>query len=307
LRRLELLTFQADAQILNGQPAKAEETYSQVMNDLRRLGRDRGTLASGLGIRRLDAAISSGDLHKALSLIDDAIAIARQDLPDRAPPVLLLYERSLVLSDLGKYSDALAGFEVVTHIAPAEDRRVTHSSLLAGSVALSRMGQFSEAENHYRRAVEFERNDRGELGPADKLTRMLARAKLDLDRREYEAARQMLNQALQVDGAAVLAVASTHYFRSLANLGLGDVNDAATDAQVALQMSEKLRGDKPYSAWVGLASSAVAQVASARKDTATAQTSYAMAVEQLGHSVDEGHPVLMEVRMRLRQLQGSER
>jgi tetratricopeptide (TPR) repeat protein len=303
LHRLEFLTIKADAQILNGKPAEAEEGYAQVMNDLHRVGRDRGAVASSIRIRRIDAASSSGDLHGALALIDEAIAINREDLPDRAPPVLLLYERGLVLSDLGLYGDALSGFESILRHYAKEDRRVTYSSFLASAVALSRIGKRNEAEKYYERAVALAKNSGGGFGPADELKRMLARARLDIDRREFVGAREVLSQALQVEGALDVAVMSIHYLRSQASLGSGDVDNAKADAQVALQMSETLRGAKPYSAWVGLASFAVAQVASARTDMANARASFAMSIEQLQHSVNDGHPVLMQARERFRELQ----
>ena len=302
LRRLELLTYQAAALNLNGQPAKADQIYARVMADLHLLGRERGTLAADIGDRRIVAAISTGDLRKALALVDEAIALARQDFPDRPPPLRWLNERSRLLSDVGRYSEALAGFEVIGRIAPGEDRMNFRLMLLGRAVASSGLGRFDAAEKYYRQALELERNGQDSFGVGGALPRLHARAKLDLDQRRYDRARQTLTEALQIVGAENLALATTRYLRSLAELGADDISAAESDAGLALKLSEKLRGDEPFSAWVGLASFAEAQVASRRGDVALARKSYQVAVEQLANTVADVHPVLVQARLRLQQL-----
>jgi tetratricopeptide (TPR) repeat protein len=305
LRRLELLTYQAEAKILSGQPGTADAIYALIMGELVRLGRDRGHMAFSIRNLRIDAANSSGDLNAALALIDDTLASHGRDFPDQPAPVLMLFERSLVLAALGRDREALAGFTALTASGQVADRQIKYLALLEQAVEHSVMGRAGKAEADFRRALEFARDNGANFGPSDDLAQRLARAKLDLNARQFDKAREGLTRALAADKAQDLARATIFRLRSRANLGAGDLTAAAADAQDGLALSERLRGDKPRSVWVGLASAAAADVAYARGDPAMARGAYAVVIDQLGNSVESSHPTLLRARERIRQLAGS--
>jgi serine/threonine-protein kinase len=295
--RLQLLTFQAQAQALNGQPGRADASYAQIMSELQRLGRDRGNWANYVRSNRVDAAVSSGDLHLALSLIDEAIGTRAQDVPDRPPPALSLYARSGVAADLGRYSEALAGFEKAAALAASQDRTIEQRALLDAAVVLSKLGRPEEAEQHYRRGVDIAGPELAGQGPSGDIARLLTRAKLDLDRHYFHSARENLSQALQLaGGGAAMVAASIQRYRALADLGDGDVDEALRDARVALESSKALRGDKTFSVWVGQTELALGQALQARGDVSGARQAYAAAMEQLSHSVEAAHPALQQAR-----------
>jgi hypothetical protein len=71
-------------------------------------------------------------------------------------------------------------------------------------------------------------------------------------------------------------------------------------------MSEKLRGDKPYSAWLGQAKLVLGQVLQAKGQNREAQAAYFDAVAQLSMSAGTDHPALQQARALLAQLPRSE-
>jgi hypothetical protein len=93
-----------------------------------------------------------------------------------------------------------------------------------------------------------------------------------------------------------MVAASIQRYRALADLGDGDVDEALRDARVALESSKALRGDKPFSVWVGQTELALGQALQAHGDVPGARQAYAAAAEQLSHSVEAAHPALQQAR-----------
>jgi serine/threonine-protein kinase len=305
MRRLELLTFQAEAEYLNGEPGKADAGFAQVMGELKRMGRDRGELAETVRNYRTIAAISTGDPRMALALIDETINILARDVPDRPPPILTLYHRSMVASDLGLFNEALKGFEEVARLTDSESSSIAQRALLDSAVAWSRLGQFEEAERKYRQAVDVANHEPAskETGDEAEIGRRLVRAQLDLDRKDYPAVRRNLDVALKLNGPPS-SIASMHRLRALAELPDGDMEGALKDSQIALDLSKNQRGDKLFSRPVGLAQLVLGRVLQARGDSSGARQSYDAAVEQLDHTVEAGHPDLIVARDLSRRLAG---
>jgi serine/threonine protein kinase len=297
---LEFLIYHARALTLSGQPGKADSAYARILRELQRLGRERGTLGNYVRDDRFDAAISSGDLPLALRLVDEILAIAHQDVPDHPPPPLPVYERSLVLADLGRYAQALPGFERAAQLAHSQDRIIEQRALFDAAVALSKLGRRDEAERLYQRGVEAFDAGPSSQGPAGEIAALLTRAKLNLERRRFASAHGLLTQALQVRNAPSAALAAIHRLRALAGLGAGRVDEALLDARAALAESEAQRGDKAFSAWVGQAELVLGKVLRARGDGPGARQAWSGAIEQLSHSVDAEHPALREARSLMR-------
>ncbi len=304
-RYLQLLMYQAVTQVLNGQPGKAEAGYARIMTELKRLGRERGHLAYYVRSKRFDAAISSGDLPAALAAIDENLSISAQDFPDRAAPALATYERGMVLSDLGRYADAIDAFERAVKSAASGDQRIEQLALLDEAAVLSKLGRRVDAEQRYRSAISIGGKAGSGLVSGFSIARVFARAKLDVDNHQFRSAGENLRQALAASANAPYTLASLHRLRALANLGAGQMSAALEDARLALDISEKLRGDLPQSALVGLCDWVLGQVLEHGGDRAAARDAYATAVAQLAPTVAEFHPALVESRERLRILSGT--
>jgi serine/threonine-protein kinase len=294
-QRLELLTYQAEAQALDGRPNEAEQGYAYVLAELKRLGRERNELSEEVLADRFNASLRSGDFNLAFDQAVDAIAILNEDFPDRPPPAVWLYQRSMVLAYLGRYSEAVDGFQSVAGAA-SEDRLSRQRAELDTAAALSKLGRTQEAERHYRTAIDIANSGAPGKVPLSDIANLLTRAKLDLDEQHYAAARDTLSQVLKAPAAGATSISTAHRLRAIAELWMGDLDQALEDAKTAVGMSERQRGDKPYSAWVGQSKLVLGQVLQARGQTPDAQAAYSEAVAQLTMSVGTDHPALQQAR-----------
>jgi serine/threonine-protein kinase len=293
--RLKLLRYQAEAQALNGMPGVADRGYIYVMQELKQMGRERSDLSDDLRADRVKAATHSGDFKLALAQADEAIAMRNADFPDRPPPAVWLYHRSSALAFLGRYSEALEGFERVARLAASQDRLSQQRAELGAAEVLSKLGRSEEAEQHYRNALDIANGLPGYVPLAD-IAALMTRAKLDLDAGRFHFARQRLTLVLKAHAVGEASLATVHRLKALADLEEGDLDAALEDARAATDLNVKQRGDKPFSAWVGQSKLVLGQVYEARGDLPRARAAYAEAVEQLTDNVDPAHPALQQAR-----------
>jgi serine/threonine-protein kinase len=291
-KRLELMAYVAEAQILNGKLGEAERGFSYILGELKRQGRERSEIAAMVRVDQRDAATESGDLYRALEIEDEAIADSLADVPDQRP-VLWLNERSVTLADLGRFADALKGFEEVAGLAASGDRTSERRAQLSSAAMLSKLGRVRDAEQQYQQAIHVEGASKSDSVPSEDIAVKLTRAKLDLDQRNFRQARQEL---------AVIRQSAADRMRSNADLGDGDIAAAIEDGQASVEISRQLRGDKPFSAWVGEAQLALGQALEKNRNLAGARMNLSAAVEQLTHAVGPDHPDLKRAREQLRDL-----
>lgn len=305
LRRLELLSYLAEAEVVNGKPGSADRRYAYVMQELERLGRARSALGDDVRNDRRSAALYSGDLQLALAQTDEAIATFREDAPDGPPPALWLYHRSVVLADLGRYAEALEGFERLALVAATQDRVTEQRAQFDEAATLAKLGRSEEAERHYRAALALARASVPGQVPMVDIAALLTRAKLDLQAGRLPAAHESLTGVLQAPAVGAVSLANARRLRALADLGTGNLEEALEDARTAVSMTEKQRGDKPYSAWVGEAKLVLAQVWQARGDLSQAGKACDEALTELTHTVGATHPGLQQAQALLAQIAGA--
>ena len=305
LRRLELLTYLAEAQVLNGKPGIADRGYAYIMQELERLGRARSALGDDVRNDRRSAARYSGDLQLALEQTDEAIENFREDAPDRPPPALWLYHRSLALADLGRYAEALQGFEHLAPFAASQDRVTQQRAEFDEAAVLAKLGRSEDAERHYRAAVALAGEGVPGQVPMVDIAALLTRAKLDLQAGRFAAARQSLTSVLQAASVGAVSLANARRLRALADLGAGNLEEALDDARTAVALREKQRGDRPFSAWVGEAKLVLGQVWQAKGDLSQARAAYIDAVTELTNTVGATHPELQQARALLAQIKGT--
>ena len=201
----------------------------------------------------------------------------------------------MVLAYLGRYTEAVDGFQSVASAA-SEDRLSRQRAELDTAAALSKLGRTQEAERHYRTAIDIANSGAPGKVPLSDIANLLTRAKLDLDEQHYPAARDTLSQVLKAPAAGSTSISTAHRLRAIAELGLGDLDQALEDAKTAVGMSERQRGDKPYSAWLGQSELVLGQVLQAKGQAPDAQAAYSEAVAQLTMSVGTDHPALRQAR-----------
>jgi len=299
IRHLELQTRAAQAQTLDGEPGKAEASYDQVIGELQHLGRDRGPRGEFVRYARFMAALDSGDLNHALALANETLSIVTLDVGDRPPPADMLYARGVAFEGLGRSRDALADFTRATRLAAAsQDRSIELLARLRAARALSSLGLHERAEAQYRQALRDMDGAASGADPASRTAALLTRAWMDADARRYAAARADLDAAIQASSpASRISLATARRLRALAALALGDTDQALRDAHAALELGQALRGDKPYSAWVGEAQFTLAQVLAARGALAEARQAYRAAAVQLLPTVGKDHPALRQMQV----------
>jgi tetratricopeptide (TPR) repeat protein len=265
------------------------------------LGLERSSLSDDVRTDRFNALLRSGDFNLALAQADEAIASLIADFPDRPPPAVWVYHQSLVLSYLGRYSEALTGFEWVSRLAASQDRLSQERAELDAAAALSKLGRREEAERHYRSATDIAKTGLQGQVPSSDLAALLTRAKLDIDAGQFDLARMSLRLVMSSKAPAP-SLATAHRLRALANLSTGDLPGALSDARTAVELAGQQRGDKPFSAWVGEAKLVLGRVLEAQGDLPDARAAYTDAVQQLTHSVVADHPSLQLARHNLAEL-----
>ena len=293
-RRLEILEAIANAAYLNGDSKSGDAGLAYIMNELRRMGRENSEFANTVRNDGIAAAITSGDLPHALALIDESNAIFAHDAPGTPPNVLKVYQRGMVNLSMGRFAEAARSFEQIVRRKDTSNRPIVRLALLKLAESYAHLDRRQEAELLYRRAVDDANHDPEAQDPVSRqeIPQRITRALLDTERHDFHAARKNLDAAMAL-GGGVSIEAILRYLRASAQLREGDSAAALQDARIALALSKKMRGTKPYSALVGRAQLALGQALHAQGDANGARDAYADAVRQLEQTVDPRHPDLI--------------
>jgi serine/threonine-protein kinase len=296
---LDLLTFRAMALAQSGRPAKAEEEYVRILGELRKIGRERGEAADFAQLGRIEAAYDSGDFRLALDLIGESIAAQDKDIPGRTP-LIQLYQRGTILAYMERYQEALAEFDEIARLAANKEVTLARRANLDAAEMLSRLGRLDAAEHRFVTTIRSEAGDPAST-PHD-LAALLCRAKINLARRDFAGARSILDRVEHFEAVPPHSLAMVHYYRSIANLALGDAQGAERDAEIAVAAGEKRRGDRKYSIWVGFAQLALGQALEAKGDFAAARDVYRSAAAQIAGSAGREHPGVARANDALRRV-----
>jgi tetratricopeptide (TPR) repeat protein len=291
-RHLELLTYRAEAQKLNGEPGKADADFVHVLDELGKLGRERGPFGYTVRNYRIGIAMETGNPRLALSLIDESISMVAHDISDRSLPLMTLYQRSREIDELGRHEEALRGYRHVAEASRSKNDVLGQRAMLDAAAALSKLGRHREAERLFDSAVPAN----GRLPPGQsrvgglELAWRMTRAKLDLDVRAFSEARASVGKAMALPGLQPSSVATLLQIRAQANLGIGEFDKALQDAQAALDLNQKQRGDQPCSLRVGQSQIVLGQSLQAVGKLAEAQRAYSVALEQIIPCAGGEHP-----------------
>jgi serine/threonine-protein kinase len=305
-RKLELLTYRAEAQSLIGEPAKADASFIEILAALKELGRERGSLGYTVRNYRIRIAMDTGDPRRALALIDESIAILVHDVPDRPPPLLSLYQRSRVVDELGRHAEALDGYRKVAVASGPQDQVLAKRALLDSAAVLAQLGRRDEAERTYSRSVRVDQHDpsgQALVGGLD-VARRMTRAKLDIHAHQFGSARANLGEAMRLNGVSSASLATMHQLRASADLGEGAIEEAITDARAALQLSERLRGDKSCSVRVGAAQLVLGQALLRAGLDADAEAAFKGANDQIVPCAGTDNPDARRARELWQQISG---
>lgn len=279
---VELLMIAAEAQALAGQPRVAEAGYRQSLLELQRLGRERGDWGARARFALIESAGVSGDPVTALALVDEAIRMASADMPGSPPPAMFLESRARLLATLDRNQEALQAFRQLADLSLSTDPDRHQRALFGAAMAESSLGQRNEAASLFARAAAASAD-------IDAFSPARAQAALALDRGEFRVSREACSRALKLADLPPTARAILHRLRAEAALGEGNAQAAADDGRTALALGEQLRGDKPYSLWVGQAAVLLARALATQGQTEAAGKLYSLAVAQLTGTLGPDH------------------
>jgi serine/threonine-protein kinase len=292
------------AQQILGRLDEANRLYSQAIEKLTALGRERTPAALAIRNNWGIAILSSGDIQRALAVYEDAIVAAQARDKDSAPPAFLTANLARTLELAGRADEALKLFE--------EAERVARVAARKDSLAFALLGQASvhvELGNTERAEALIE-EVRAALGgsipkgpPA--VTVMSLNGRIALLRGRLDVAQPLLREVVaanvrqgRANPAAVMARLS------LAEIALRSKQpaEAAALAQQALDEAQALQGGIRYSNRTGMSYLALAEARLAGGNETAARQSLTSALEHLLAALGPDHPatrraVALEARM----------
>lgn len=282
-----LLLLEAQAKALNGETLVAESRYRQVLDELHRLGRDRGEWGDTARLALIESAGERGDILSALTQVDEALRMVSTDLPGSAPPTFLLEMRAGVLADLGRFEDALRHDQQILQLSQGTDVAMHTRALLGGACALAQLGRTAEAQQWWREAQASQGDPGGAASSGIRAQRALACIRLR--QQDPAAAAQALDSALAVPDTPISLSLKLHLMRAQAALAAHQAEQALRHADTAQQMADRLRGDHGYSRWSAEAAFLRAQSLQLHGRSAEARGLYREAATQWSGSLGPEH------------------
>ena len=283
------------ASLKNGRGEQAERHYAAAAAAFEALGLADSAAALQHGGTRALMYQELGDLRRSIALYDELLASARRATPDIPPSVYLQANRAYALAHHGRFDDAEAGYRESAELARQQGLALVHYNIRMLVVELEAMRRRPEAARQELAAAEAERDfDAPEGGPAE-FARQQAEAYLAMCEGKYELAVKVFGDALMNRHVAA-GTANALLGRAAAHEVAEAWEMAETDARDALEIAEKLRGQRPSSSRSGLAWLALARVHARRGDIESSRRDALAALPHLRAQLDAQHPALAEAQ-----------
>jgi serine/threonine-protein kinase len=285
----------------NARNVDADRQFAAAMQKYIELGRDGGHVA--VTVRNNWATLHSdaGEPKRALALFDEIIQITQSDDPNVQVPLYLILNRSHMLRGIGRYDEALAGYQSALAIARKQGNFGATASSLLGAAGIARdRRNFEQAERLLSEAREIVE---ARMPPgATVVGRMwLERGHLDLAQDRADAAFSAFDTAVHNQGplaAQVFALGG----RAQSELKQGRIDAAQEDAQRALRLAQSLQASNTYSSRTGGAWLDLGQVQLAQGNVDGAAAALRSAIDHLSNTVDTDQMQLVAARTTLSSL-----
>jgi len=287
----------AVAHRLAGELQAADRLYSQILDLLRQLQRDRTADAVNLYSSWAQVKSDAGDILGAVRLMESGLQIGRALRPDAAPnqAVSVNYAKRLLV--LHRFQEAELYLSRAREVAAREGNVDLEAvSLLATAAAKREGGDMTSADTALEAAASFVKShfpedhlaSRGlllETGLTRLATGSLLEAKSALTRAIAGYSRGKSRITNEVQARAALA---------RVELGLGDLRAATDYAEQARDIASQFTIHGAPSYWVGLSLLTQAKVHDSRHQTAAAHDLALAAMAQLEPTVGKDHPLARE-------------
>jgi serine/threonine-protein kinase len=285
---------------LNGDSKRAEAYLQQSIAAFDRSGRGESSGAMATFIAWGAAAANAGNTMRALELYEQSLAIARRRAPTKDPPSVLLLNRAIALTTLGRYAEASDALDFARQVAQRAGRVMDEASALNSKAdILRREGRLDEAQMLLDQAAEKLRAlNTPESGPIP-LRQKLFQGQVWAAQGRLAEATSAITQVIDTFAAQRCCGGA----RSRALIARAEValraqllGAALADAQQALELARHEQGEVPYSNFTGSAWLSIARINEAQGRFTEAHQAYAAAAVHLAHTLGEQHPDTLEAR-----------
>jgi tetratricopeptide (TPR) repeat protein len=297
--RLEatLLGDLAYAYYLIGRSRDAERHYQLAYERMTELGRQESREARELyndwGLVRC----AMGDYKGGLEIFDRTLAIAQRSQGDAPIPPVLLTNRAHALDQLGRAEEALATYDQAYANAVKTGYALGKAQALNGKAqVLAKSGDLAGAQRSLDQAAPIVGTLPPEHGTHIRYT--MVQARVDLDRGNLEAAHKSFSGVIALinkQGASIPPLSAAHRQRAEVEARLGNHSAALADAERALEIAAKLRGDNPYSDLSGLAALTMGRILRDTGEHERAQAMLRQAQEHLTNTIGAENPQTLAV------------
>jgi eukaryotic-like serine/threonine-protein kinase len=298
--RVEILLAIGAARGLDADYRGAHENYRESLQLLTAAGRARGRAAANLHDEWSSLWMNAGNPRLALEEIDRGYEILREIAPgaplddDRRK-----YRRSRILAQLGRYAEAMAGFESARAVAVGRNNIVTLAGVQIGEAEVEIMrGDFAAASRQLDDAEVSLRKAKLLDGHVLVTRQLMTRAALLAAQRRSAQARELFTRAIAAYEAQ--GCCSAHISLALAQRGElevqdGELESAGGNLERSRSLAPKVAAGS-YSRFTARAWYATGTLYEAQSRTRDARDAFATAAAQFAGAVGEGHPDTLRAR-----------
>jgi len=281
----------AFAQHLAGRNAEADRAYQASLDRLRELGAAQSFDALRLTLDRGVVRFAMSDYRGGLELFEQVLQITERQGGAVVPPGILA-NRAFGLEQLGRWDDALAGYERTLAASRASGFVAGEAYALVGRASvLASLGRIDDAQASLEQAEAPMQSL-----PAAHSARVrsaLVQARIDLARGDLDAAGRhyadVINR-LRAQKVETPPLVSALRGRAEVALRRGDAADALADAEAAVKVARALQGSNPHSDTTGLAWLTLARVLRANGAGERWPEAIATAHAELAQTLGNDHP-----------------
>jgi len=258
---------------------------------LRELGSAQGFDALRITLDRGVVRYAMSDYRGGLELFEQVLRVTERQGGAVVPPGVLA-NRAFGLEQLGRYDEALAGYERTLATSRANGFVAGEAYALVGRASvLMSLGRTEAAQ-----ASLVEAETPMQTLPAAHSARVrgaLAQARIDIARGDLDAAGQRYTdviERLRAQKAATPPLVSAYRGRAELRLRQGDVAHALEDAQAAVDIARNMQGSNAHSDTTGLAWLTLGRVLRASGTADRAPGALLAAHDELRQTLGNDHP-----------------
>lgn len=289
----------AAARRMAGRYAEADQTYAALEELLKQTGRERTTVAATVYNNWGTLKAYIGDYVNAEKLLRIAVELSATFAEDGTGSYVYAMNYANYAARLAMYDKANQYYAAALAGARKQGDPVSEAYVLLGQGAVLReKGQLEAAASVIAQAEQAANNKL----PASHIAHVqigFHKGLTTLAQTDYEAARRHLETA----AAAYAKASSPQSNHVLATTGLsklslqqGNNESARQYANQAMTLANKLASGAKHSYWLGIATSALADVQWRDNQRTEARQSYALSAEHLAKTAGADHPLTVAAK-----------